>query len=99
MRVLIVSQAEKTHLLGLIPQAWALRAAGHEVRAASQPALVPTIARTGLPAVSVGRDHLFHQLLVTLKGLGFGDTAGFDMARSDAEAEGLEYLSEGYREF
>ncbi|ADH70093.1 activator-dependent family glycosyltransferase [Nocardiopsis dassonvillei] len=99
MRVLVVSQAEKTHLLGLIPQAWALRAAGHEVRVASQPALVPVAARTGLPAVQVGRDHLFHQLLTTLKGLGFGDSRGFDMTRSDPEALGWDYLLDGYREF
>ncbi|GAA1439538.1 activator-dependent family glycosyltransferase [Nocardiopsis tropica] len=99
MRVLVVSQAEKTHMLGLIPQAWALRAAGHEVRVASQPALLRAVSRTGLPAVPVGRDHLFHQLLTTMRGLGFGDTGGFDMARSDPEAQGLDYLLDGYRQF
>ncbi|MGQ4272354.1 activator-dependent family glycosyltransferase, partial [Nocardiopsis changdeensis] len=32
-------------------------AAGHEVVVASQPALMPTVAATGLPAVPLGYDH------------------------------------------
>ncbi|WP_017587960.1 activator-dependent family glycosyltransferase [Nocardiopsis ganjiahuensis] len=99
MRVLVASQAEKTHVLGMVPLAWALRAAGHEVRVASQPSLAPTITRAGLPAVAVGRDHLFNQMLSTSKSTGFAETEGFDMTRSDPEALGWDYLLEGYREF
>ncbi|SHK99332.1 UDP:flavonoid glycosyltransferase YjiC, YdhE family, partial [Nocardiopsis flavescens] len=69
MRVLIASHAEKTHFLGMVPLAWALRAAGHEVVVASQPALMPTVAATGLPGVAVGRDHLLHSLLASGRGL------------------------------
>ena len=59
MRVVVASLAEKTNFLSLVPLAWALRAAGHEVRVASQPALEPVVRETGVPFVAVGRDHGF----------------------------------------
>ncbi|XKK41905.1 activator-dependent family glycosyltransferase [Nocardiopsis sp. ARC36] len=59
MRVVVASLAEKTNFLSLVPVAWALRAAGHEVRVASQPALGSVVRHTGLPFVPVGRDHGF----------------------------------------
>ncbi|QEU96263.1 activator-dependent family glycosyltransferase [Streptomyces kanamyceticus] len=55
MRVLFTTLAAATHLHAQVPLAWALRAAGHEVRVASQPDLVDDIVRTGLTAVPVGR--------------------------------------------
>ncbi|TKK87219.1 activator-dependent family glycosyltransferase [Herbidospora galbida] len=57
MRVLFATYSEKTHLLPMVPLAWALRTAGHDVRVASQPELVPAITRAGLPATAVGADH------------------------------------------
>jgi glycosyltransferase (activator-dependent family) len=54
-RVLFVTYAERTHFLAMAPLAWALRAAGHDVRFASQPAFVDEITQAGLTAVSVGR--------------------------------------------
>ncbi|MGW4058124.1 activator-dependent family glycosyltransferase [Amycolatopsis sp. NPDC004747] len=57
MRVLFTCYAEKTHFLGMVPPAWALRAAGHEVRVASQPKLTDVITQAGLTAVPVGTDH------------------------------------------
>ncbi|MGW0656331.1 activator-dependent family glycosyltransferase [Streptomyces umbrinus] len=54
MRVLFTVFAAKPHFYNLVPMAWALRAAGHEVRVASQPDLTETITRTGLTAVPVG---------------------------------------------
>lgn len=56
MRVLFTSWAWPTHYYQMVPLIWALRAAGHEVRAASSPSLVATIAASGVPAVSVGDD-------------------------------------------
>nr|AHX24688.1 glycosyltransferase [uncultured bacterium] len=56
MRVLFVTWAWPTHLFPMVPLAWALRAHGHDVRVASQPALTDAIPHTGLPAVSVGKD-------------------------------------------
>jgi L-2-deoxyfucosyltransferase len=54
MRVLFTTFAAKSHLYEMVPLAWALHTAGHEVRVASQPDLADDIIRTGLTAVSVG---------------------------------------------
>jgi glycosyltransferase (activator-dependent family) len=58
MRILFLTCASKTHLYALVPLAWALQTAGHQVRVASQPdptgLTAEDIARTGLPAVSLG---------------------------------------------
>lgn len=56
MRILFTTWAWRSHLYALAPLAWACRAAGHDVRIASQPGLLETIAATGLPGVAVGRD-------------------------------------------
>ncbi|MEW2566891.1 activator-dependent family glycosyltransferase [Streptomyces sp. NPDC047070] len=56
MRVLLTSFALDAHFNGSVPLAWALRAAGHEVRVASQPALTGSITAAGLTAVPVGAD-------------------------------------------
>ncbi|MEU7163292.1 nucleotide disphospho-sugar-binding domain-containing protein [Streptomyces morookaense] len=54
MRVLFVSWAWPSHLLPLVPLAWAFRAAGHEVVVATQPPLLGTVTGAGLPAAPVG---------------------------------------------
>ncbi|MFE5796722.1 activator-dependent family glycosyltransferase [Streptomyces sp. NPDC056503] len=54
MRVVFTVFAAKTHLFNLVPLAWALRAAGHEVVVATQPDLADAVARAGLTAVPVG---------------------------------------------
>lgn len=54
MRVLFVTLAAPPHLHVQVPLAWALRAAGHSVRVASQPDLVDAITAAGLPATPVG---------------------------------------------
>ncbi|WP_017587968.1 activator-dependent family glycosyltransferase [Nocardiopsis ganjiahuensis] len=59
MRVVVSSLAERTNFLSMVPVAWALRAAGHEVLVASQPALGGVVADAGLPFAPVGRDHGF----------------------------------------
>src|SRR4051812_46742316 len=56
MRMLFTTWAWPSHYLPMVPLAWAARAAGHEVRIASQPALADTIARSGLTGTLVGRD-------------------------------------------
>ncbi|GIE30564.1 glycosyl transferase [Actinoplanes italicus] len=59
MRVLFLTASAKTHLYGMVPLAWALRAAGHDVRvaAATDPSALTAddAARTGLPFVAVGQ--------------------------------------------
>ncbi len=56
MRVLMVVNPEKSIFLYLVPLAWALRTAGHEVRVASQPRFARVITQAGLTAVPVGHD-------------------------------------------
>ncbi|MFD7229159.1 activator-dependent family glycosyltransferase [Streptomyces sp. NPDC059881] len=63
MRVLFTTLAAATHVHTQVPLAWALRAAGHEVRMTSQPDAVEHIRRAGLPAVPVGTP-LAHEALV-----------------------------------
>ncbi|MFE3683904.1 activator-dependent family glycosyltransferase [Streptomyces sp. NPDC059095] len=67
MRVLLTSFAMDAHFNGSVPLAWALRAAGHEVRVASQPALTGSITAAGLTAVPVGADHGLDEMV---KGVG-----------------------------
>ncbi|WP_409493538.1 activator-dependent family glycosyltransferase [Amycolatopsis sp. cmx-11-12] len=54
MKVLFTTLAHNTHFYPMVPLAWALRTAGHEVRVASQPDLAETITESGLTAVPVG---------------------------------------------
>ncbi|MBK1787854.1 activator-dependent family glycosyltransferase [Prauserella cavernicola] len=56
MRVLFVTNPEKSIFQYLAPHAWALRTAGHEVVVASQPRFADVITQAGLTAVPVGRD-------------------------------------------
>lgn len=55
MKVLLTTFAARTHLNLLIPTAWALRAAGHSVRVATHPDLLPVVVEAGLVGVPVGR--------------------------------------------
>ncbi|MDT0547467.1 nucleotide disphospho-sugar-binding domain-containing protein [Streptomyces lonegramiae] len=62
MRALFVTWAEPTHLLSLVPLAWACQAAGHEVRIAAPPPCAAAVTRSGLTAVPVGRDVAVDQI-------------------------------------
>ncbi|SEE65035.1 glycosyltransferase, activator-dependent family [Streptomyces sp. 2112.3] len=55
MRVLFAANPHKSIFQYMVPLAWALRTAGHEVRFAGQPSFAPTITQAGLTAVPVGR--------------------------------------------
>ncbi|MBB6174213.1 glycosyltransferase (activator-dependent family) [Nocardiopsis mwathae] len=57
MRVLLTSFAMQSHYFNLVPLAWALTAAGHEVRVAGQPSLTDAVLHSGMTPVPVGRDH------------------------------------------
>ncbi|MFF5566852.1 activator-dependent family glycosyltransferase [Streptomyces sp. NPDC012623] len=68
MRVLFVTLSDRSHLLSMVPLAWSLAVAGHDVQVASSPALVDAIKGVGLTAVSVGEDHNFHEMLARNRG-------------------------------
>ncbi|MEU0052663.1 nucleotide disphospho-sugar-binding domain-containing protein [Streptomyces sp. NPDC006184] len=57
MRVLMTAIPAPGHVTLMVPLAWGLRAAGHEVVVVSQPDLAPVIRGAGLPAHAVG-EHL-----------------------------------------
>ncbi|WP_329087317.1 MULTISPECIES: nucleotide disphospho-sugar-binding domain-containing protein [unclassified Streptosporangium] len=54
MRILFATLPFRAHLYGLVPLAWALRSAGHEVCVAGSPDITDDIAQIGLSGVSVG---------------------------------------------
>ncbi|GLW63941.1 glycosyl transferase [Actinomadura rubrobrunea] len=56
MRVLFTTFPAPSHFFPMVPLAWALRAAGHEVAVASQPGFLQAVRGTGLPAVKAGAD-------------------------------------------
>lgn len=92
MRVLITSFAHNTHYYSLVPLAWALRAAGHEVRVASQPSLTDTIATSGLTAVPVGDDQAIIDLLTEVGGDLVPYQRGLDFTETRPEVLTWEYL-------
>ncbi|MFD3543582.1 activator-dependent family glycosyltransferase [Streptomyces sp. NPDC058662] len=54
MRVLFTPFPASTHVHTQVPLAWAMRAAGHEVRVATRPDVFEDISNAGLTAVPVG---------------------------------------------
>ncbi|HKT04727.1 MAG TPA: nucleotide disphospho-sugar-binding domain-containing protein [Rugosimonospora sp.] len=54
MRVLFSSGGGHPHMYQTVPLAWALRAAGHEVRLAVAPRMLDAALSTGIPALAVG---------------------------------------------
>jgi glycosyltransferase (activator-dependent family) len=75
VRVLFVPLPEKSHLYCMTPLAWALIAAGHEVRVAAMPALRDAVTGIGVTAVPVGRDSDIHERMAELP-----DSQDFDTA-------------------
>jgi len=66
MRVLFCTWAWPTHYQPMVTLAWTFRAAGHDVRVASQPSLVPTIQASGMPAIAVGTDESLDPVVARL---------------------------------
>lgn len=56
MRVLLCTWGWPSHFFPLVQLGWALQAAGHEVRVASQPGLASAVAAAGMTPVPVGTD-------------------------------------------
>ncbi|MFI0979483.1 activator-dependent family glycosyltransferase [Streptomyces sp. NPDC021093] len=56
MRILFTVNPGTSIFQAMVPLAWALRTAGHEVRFASRPGFADEITRAGLTAVQAGRD-------------------------------------------
>ncbi|WP_031468654.1 nucleotide disphospho-sugar-binding domain-containing protein [Sciscionella sediminilitoris] len=63
MRVLFAGLPERSHLYCAAPLAWALIAAGHEVRVAAPPSFVPTVHQVGLTAAPLSAEGIIHELM------------------------------------
>ncbi|ARX88773.1 hypothetical protein SMD44_08260 [Streptomyces alboflavus] len=97
MRILFTAYAVRTHFFSMVSLAHALDTAGHEVRVASQPELVPEITRAGLTAVPVGRDHQLWRVLKARHGdERWSALPPFDVADVPGELLSLGYLRAGY---
>ncbi|MDI6105182.1 activator-dependent family glycosyltransferase [Actinoplanes sp. NEAU-A12] len=57
MRILFTTYADRSVFLSMVPLAWALRTAGHEVRVAAKPGFADEITQAGLTAVPAGHNH------------------------------------------
>jgi UDP:flavonoid glycosyltransferase YjiC (YdhE family) len=60
MKVLCIPWSEATHYFHMVPLAWAFRAAGDEVRVASQPGAADAVKRSGMSVTVVGDAYDFH---------------------------------------
>lgn len=90
MRVLCVVLAHKSHLFCTVPISWALSAAGHEVRVASQPDITEAINQAGLSAVPVGGPLNLMTENAHSQEAGYG--TGFNMAETRPEKLTWDYL-------
>jgi len=101
MRVLLTTYQEKTFFYHLVPLAWALRTAGHEVRVACQPGFVDVVTQAGLTAVPVGHDRDFWRITASKPGrveqVRAGIMAPYD-AFDDPAKSTWEYLKPGMAE-
>ncbi|MFJ9821246.1 activator-dependent family glycosyltransferase [Streptomyces sp. NPDC101151] len=106
MRVLIVPFPWKTHLFNLVPLAWSLQTAGHEVRVAGEPDLLGAVTGAGLTAVGVGSGETVTQrtrrarregaLPPPEQGFGLGEPAPLFDVRPDRERLSWEQLTKLY---
>lgn len=91
MRVLFVTWSVSGHFKPLVPMAWALRAAGHEVLVAGHPSFMGTITEAGLPGLPVGPE-------VDLQAEIAADiTAGSRQEETDAERAARQQRSRALR--
>jgi glycosyltransferase (activator-dependent family) len=106
MRILFVANPEKAHCYAMVPLAWALRTAGHEVQFATQPRFADLVTRAGLPAVPVGRDVDLWELIprhddyrdwTWQPQYGLGEHAPYDVVESPERAT-WEHMVTGYGE-
>lgn len=92
MRILLTSFAHRTHFQGLVPVAWALQAAGHDVRVASQPALTDAVVQAGLTAVPLGSDHRLFDITPEGAAEVHRYTTDLDFSRRGPELGSWEFL-------
>ncbi|MFJ8476516.1 nucleotide disphospho-sugar-binding domain-containing protein [Kitasatospora sp. NPDC094011] len=86
MRVLLITSPVATHLMPMVPLAWALRAAGHDVLVVGQPDVLGVARQAGLEAVAVGDRFRIDEL--TMRRLRPGERPLESLGRPTAELFG-----------
>lgn len=92
MRVLFTMHAAAAHLFLVVPIAWAMKAAGHEVVVAVQPDIVDDVTRTGLTAVPVGEPSNIAERLASIPADQQIFGSGYDIAEERPEVLTYEYV-------
>ncbi|MFI6637775.1 activator-dependent family glycosyltransferase [Nonomuraea fuscirosea] len=80
MRVLLTHHAATAHLNLMVPIAWALKSAGHDVVFAGQPDIAGGIRETGITGVSVGKMSAVAERLATMPSEEHIYGSGYDLA-------------------
>ncbi len=83
LRVMMTTFAANTHFQPLVPLAWALRTAGHEVRLVSQPSLSDVVTQAGLTSVPVGTEAPVEQFAATWGGDAYIGVNSIDFTGDD----------------
>ena len=96
LRIVVAAYADKAYFFGMVPTAWALRAAGHEVRIATQPSMAEAAAETGLTVVPVGGDHTLAE--VVAHGREEPGESIFDLSEERPERLGEVNLRDAYED-
>jgi len=97
MRFLFTTAVLPSHLYALVPLAWSLRAAGHDVLVCTLDNFLPTVQRAGLPVTSCGPAMEFAAFMRPLEG-GMHRAAGRGWARLAAHTlPGTRAVVEAFR--
>ncbi|MET9500058.1 activator-dependent family glycosyltransferase [Streptomyces sp. NPDC006552] len=90
MRVLFAGLPEKSHVYTMVPLAWALTAAGHEVLMANTPSLNAAVTGAGLVAAPVGADPGVHRDMAVARDSQDADVANWSrLGYGDVDHAGL----------
>ncbi|MFE2096597.1 nucleotide disphospho-sugar-binding domain-containing protein [Streptomyces sp. PTD9-10] len=90
MRVLMMSSPLASHFAAMVPLAWALRAAGHEVLGAGRPDMAAAPLSAGLSAVTMGEPVGFNEQLARYLPAGMRPVQAFGRGLFDRIEQGCE---------
>jgi UDP:flavonoid glycosyltransferase YjiC (YdhE family) len=92
MKVLVVPWALSGHYFPMVPVAWALRAAGNEVRVATQPGAAEVVRKSGMTVAEVGKAYDF---IADMRQMFASSRSQLPMARAIIDADLRHRLGNG----
>jgi UDP:flavonoid glycosyltransferase YjiC (YdhE family) len=90
MKVLVVPWGLSGHLFPMVPMAWALRAAGNEVRVATQPGAAEVARKSGMTVAEIGKGYDF---IADMRQMFASSRSQLPMARAIISADPRKRLS------